>query len=543
MALLVNLEIGDKIKETHIINSITEKEKDMALMKFQNMKDTGCLEGNFEDDHWYVNNEMIRRGLHFDFNQYQVRKQSELSYEEFVELVKYYMCLRFGQDTLHVLPRIVVNLKNAVEQTDCFTRQPEDLEILEKDGVLDFASLLPWNTVQFQISKGEEFLNRKRTLAEYQSYFMFNDIINQFWEQATEKEKKYFYPLYLWWNITMIIPLRVTEFILTPKECLAKKYNKYYITIRRTKLKGHTEISERYRIETDYKKYTYEISDEIANELRKYIEIASEYEESPIDSVFSCEMYKRSKEILTGRAFPVKDTTKFHFTYEMMNTMLSDFYNYYIVGQKNLTVRKKDSLIDVDENGVQCELSPNEIVYINLGDTRHVALQNLLINGCNLLMAKEISGHDTIDMIYHYSGNLKNLVKCHAYRLHNELKSKDYSYSVDEFSNADCLLAEYSKSYVTTDSGKCFSSKMILDNPEDCYKVGGECELCIYHEGKTDIEKYEKEFSDKIARIKIWITSKNELKDSEEAIIMAEDMAHATANLVIAYCKERKQKE
>ena len=68
---------------------------------------------------------------------------------------------------------------------------------------------------------------------------------------------------------------------------------------------------------------------------------------------------------------------------------------------------------------------------------------------------------------------------------------------------------------------------MIKWNPEDCYKVGGDCEICIYHDGIYDTEKYEQDFDDKIARIKIWITSKNKLKDKEEAAVLSEKMAIA----------------
>ena len=68
----------------------------------------------------------------------------------------------------------------------------------------------------------------------------------------------------------MILPLRVTEFLVTPKECLIKKNEKYYLIVRRTSLKGDTSVTERYKIDKDYKKYMYEITLPIANSIMEY---------------------------------------------------------------------------------------------------------------------------------------------------------------------------------------------------------------------------------------------------------------------------------
>lgn len=539
MALLVNVEIGDKIRETHIIEEMTDNEIRIAMNKFNDMKEAGNLEGNFDDNIWYVNNEIIRRGINFEFNEIQVRKQSILSYKEFVNLVKYYICLRFGSDTIHVLPKFASNLKKAVNETNCFTILPQNIKCLQQDGVPEFLSFLPWKTEKFQFLKeyDDQSLYRKRTLAEYQSYFLFNDIMNEFWDSASIEEQNYFYPLYLWWNITMILPLRVTEFLVTPKECLIKKNEKYYLIVRRTSLKGDTSVTERYKIDKDYKKYMYEITLPIANSIMEYKKRISEFNETPIDTLFSFDFYKKSKEMLYDTEYRGRGEFNKRFTVAMLNMMLSDFYNYHIVKKKKYIVKAKRELLDVDENGIQYELKSDEIAYINLGDTRHIALQNLLINGCNLLMAKEISGHETVDMIYHYSGNIKNLVKCHAYRLHRMINND--SQSISNLSQADKLLAPRASEYVQTDSGRCYSNKMIKGNPEDCYKVGGDCEICIYYDGMHDTEKYEQDFDDKIARIKIWITSKNKLKDKEEAAVLSEKMATATSNLAMMYYKEK----
>ena len=48
--------------------------------------------------------------------------------------------------------------------------------------------------------------------ADFNTYLKFNEILNAFWAVATESQKLFYFPLYFWWNLTAILPLRVTEF-------------------------------------------------------------------------------------------------------------------------------------------------------------------------------------------------------------------------------------------------------------------------------------------------------------------------------------------
>lgn len=57
-----------------------------------------------------------------------------------------------------------------------------------------------------------------------------------------------FYPVYLWWIITSIIPMRPSEFCLIKRNCISTHNNKYYITFPRIKLhrKGENRINMKY---------------------------------------------------------------------------------------------------------------------------------------------------------------------------------------------------------------------------------------------------------------------------------------------------------
>ena len=115
--------------------------------------------------------------------------------------------------------------------------------------------------------------SRKRSLASFDSYFLFNDIINDYWTSVVELEERlFYYPLYLWWKITGVIPLRPREFLLTPRKCLKHKSDGWYLLLRRNHIKG-SDKKISYKIDDDYFMVSYKIPDRLAREIQKYIDI------------------------------------------------------------------------------------------------------------------------------------------------------------------------------------------------------------------------------------------------------------------------------
>lgn len=549
MPLLATFDIGSTLEQHCLIETITDIEIEIAMRKFNEMKENGVLSGEFSDDVWYIDNETRTTGINFQFNQIVIAKQKDTTYEQFVNDVKYYICLCFGKYTLLVFPRIINAIKHAVNDTNCFTTAPKDTKPLQLAGVADFLSLLPWVDEQYILPLiGYPYdLIRRRTLAEYQSYFLFDEIIKTFWKTATDEQKDFYYPLYFWWNISMVIPIRITEFSVIPKQCLSRKNGRWYITIRRTAIKGQTDVNKRYKLDTDYKKFTYEITDDIAESIMDYQRRTSAFAPAEIDSLFSDAMFVATKKhIIPGAKnviiYPHMRVS--HFLY-----ILDCFYVYVIEGVYHYLICEKDTAASVEEDGRQYQLKSNEIVRLNLGDTRHIALQNLLLNGCNLLMAREISGHETIDMIFHYSGNMKSLIKCRAYNLYKlsqvdkDAKSAAVILSTDGINHADRVLRRRQQEIsMEVDDGICHSPKFVQDHDaSDCFSVGGNCSLCVYHEGKTDLsaicKQRERDFSEKCARTKIWMNSAKKLKDSEQIMIATENMATSAENLEMVYLK------
>mgnify|MGYP000937805467 CR=1 FL=1 len=128
---------------------------------------------------------------------------------------------------------------------------------------------------------------RQRTLADFDTYFIFDEIIKDYWKSSLSMEDRlFYYPLYLWWMITGVLPLRPREFLLTQRNCLIKNSDDaYYLKLRRNKLKGgRKNIS--YKLSDDYIVNTYKIPDYLGDEIQDYIDLTSKYDGTDIDTLF-----------------------------------------------------------------------------------------------------------------------------------------------------------------------------------------------------------------------------------------------------------------
>lgn len=550
MALLECIGNKKNVYYHKFIQEITEEEKKLAMDKFQKYKESGAIRSEFEEDIWEITNETMVRYLNFNINEVEVKKYvRDMSVNELKTYFKYYICFCLGIHSIHVLIQIIGNIKNAMEETKYFTVQPNTKKILQKQGVGEFIQLLPYanEDLIMDVVSNEYQSNRARLLAEYESYFLFENIINKFWKIATEEEKDLYYPIYLWWKIGMIIPIRVTEFTVIPKECIKEKNNKKYLVVRRTLMKGSKEPVQRYKVENDYKLYEYVISDEMVKVIENYMERKKKYKESKGDALISCEMFKettcqrkRTKE--TGREYSY--LSNFHFQW-----LLDDFYNEIIIKKYSYLVLTKTEIQMVDETGEQKTLGDNEIIKISLGDTRHIAIQNMLLNGYNILTARELTGHETVNMIFHYAGNVLNLVKCRAYDLYKQSKQEETILEEINFNQATRILApKFIGKTIDVDLGQCYSPKMVYEyKAHDCFSVGGDCRLCRYLKPSGNMDKFrkdqEEEVKEKIARINMWLTSNMLQKDEKELQIYAEQLKTAVANLELGYLMDYERGE
>lgn len=176
----------------------------------------------------------------------------------------------------------------------------------------------------------------------------------------------------------------------------------------------------------------------------------------PFDALFRREAHDQSQFIYSG----VKNAN--YYNYTNLRTCLRLFY--------------KIILADRDD-----------ISMIQLGDTRHIAMMNLIISGGSPAICKELAGHASIDVSSNYYANFSTLVECASYEQYRKSRKGGNAilYGGQQYS------LESVQGMVRLDDGWCGSPHMKARNVEDCVSAinergeVGDCHCCRYFRPET----------------------------------------------------------
>ena len=420
------------------------------------------LNASFEDSTWKMTDEKQQYTLDFlpleTTYQFVVRHNLMIDAEQLVLACKVYVMIQLGTQAMSTISSMLGALYQLLEEfiTQDAATALQNLELTTLRQLVKFFSLLDGSSetiayIQDVLDALPPISNEKkrRNLAPFLSYFRFSDVMKEFWEHAGEELKVQYFPLWLWWNLTTILPLRPTEFTLIPRDCLSYADDgQSRLSIRRTMMKKQRGLYT-YRIAFDYELCTYTIPRELAEEIKTYIE-QTEFLPEPQNHIL----------------FRTKEGTDFD--YRKLAGLLRDFYEeivpqYYSVVQHGSHLEEK------------------EICRILLGDTRHIAMISLILQGGNPVICKELAGHEDINISSHYYGNLSELVDCMVYELYRK-RSRKPSRSTQLLP----LRPRFEK-YAEIEGGRCYSPRYVEnDSVEDCLAhwdeqgMLGDCQTCKY---------------------------------------------------------------
>lgn len=443
-----------------------------AYRLFNSFKDNGTiLNSKWESNTWFLTDE--KENVTFNF---EIDSNKKIFYgmkkKEFIEYIKAYTCYILGYKSLKLIRLLIktiidLSLKNynAIKPWEGITN------------VEDFLSMLPVENSK-ELDDAYEYLyeivfekeeRESRELAAFESYFKFDEILNKYWGEEDDVFKKlYYFPIYLWWKITSVLPLRPIEFILTPRDCLKCIDGKYFIKIKRNKLKGHNKIHT-YSISGDYDECEYEIPIKIAKEIQWYLRHTENMQISSNNTLFVIEPHYKKYNMNPS-------INNSYITYHCFNAILRNYY-------REILCQKYG--YEIIYNKTIKFLNSNQIQYINLGDTRHLSLINIIAEGGSPIIAMELARHKNINITFSYAANIEKLVQCKAFRYLKGIKGYKISYPIQKI---------VSKKYIMIGKNMCCSEKTISGNYEDCSKAFGEngetgnCESCPY--SRDTIQKY-----------------------------------------------------
>jgi hypothetical protein len=440
----------NNFERLYVVAGINDETLSHAKSIFQDYHAKGVIVNkSFEDNTWVITNQLKKMRMHFYPNELLfkdcAKKWLGCTYRCFVDGIKAYALFHMGSIELSGIKEIVRKLVLPAEKSY------EDLPI-EKH-LIDFLKLLPGGgeTKDQVIEDMEERLlfrrhnhakGQQRILSDFENYFRFNDAMEDYWRLSDDKEKLFYFPVYFWWTLTAILPLRPTEFLITPRECIERKNGDNILTIRRSILKGgHRKIC--YNINEDYRLMKYGIPDKMAAEIEWYRESTVGMTTSRLETLF----VHRPHYSYFSRSAPSYST---YYTYQNLSYCLRRFQD---------DIMK----IESDENR------------INLGDTRHLAMIGLIASGGSPVICKELAGHEDVNISAHYYSNISRFIECATYEMYKKQKAN----YVDIFNHKPKLCAGET---VEVSGGRCDSPAYIAGSISDCIRnmgASGELGLCI----------------------------------------------------------------
>jgi len=431
----------------YMIAGINDETLSYAKNIFKDYQSKGViLNKNFSDDEWLFTNQLKKLTLRFSVNEIAFRRTAGkwigCSSRCFLDGVKIYVAFHMGSIEFPGIREIVRKLMLLTESPHA--------DLLAETHMINFLKLLPGGETKDQVIENMEerilFGSKKRingqqrVLADFDVYFKFNDALEKFWLKANLFEKSFYFPLYFWWNLTAILPLRPTEFLLTPRKCIERKNGENILTVRRTTLKnGKRKIY--YNIDGDYRLMKYSIPDKMASEIKKYLEATAEMPISPLNTLFV-----QQPHYLHLNKSTLSDSI--YYSYSKLTYCLRRFQN---------DVMKSES----DERR------------INLGDTRHLAMISLIASGGSPVVCKELAGHEDINISAHYYSNISRFVECATYEMYRKQKGG----SVDILRHKPFCTGET----IEINGGRCDSTAYISGSIGDCilnFGTNGELGYC-----------------------------------------------------------------
>ncbi|KXT69575.1 hypothetical protein [Streptococcus cristatus] len=497
------------------------------------------LTSDFDAHKWQTTNEYANISFLFNINLFHYKRVYEpifgLGYEIFVNYLKSFIILSMDQHVLVSLQAFLRDIKRLVKETkQNILKDVYDIKITSPTLCIDFFSSLPcYETLimnQFLeqldnlITSQYELKPRKqRQLAQFQSYFTFNDILNDYWkQQLPDEERLFYYPLYLWWQITAVVPLRPREFLLTQRECLSEEQGKYYLTLRRNNLKGK-EKGVSHKIAEDYYLTTYEIPEKLALTIQHYLDLTKDLASTKLDTLFVTDTHYKRWERRTG-------INNRFLTYTNLNTILKYFFNEVISEQYGHHVHYLNP---------PSRLKDNEINFIHIGDTRHIAMINLIAEGSSPVTAMLLAGHDNVTTSSHYFSNLSQFIECRSYQVYRKLTSSQTTYEISKAQRKYTV----GKAYVQLDNkGRCYSPLYAIGDFSDCLKVIsnhaelGACTSCpFYRKVGKDYFTMDKTFKKSVDQeallvdqaIKRVRQGKGHIEDIGEALLKLSAVSHS----------------
>lgn len=263
-----------------------------------------------------------------------------------------------------------------------------------------------------------------RELPNFQGILTFDCIVKDYWDKIQDSEDRYrLFPVVLWWKLTTVIPIRPIEFFNLKRDCVYERTGRYFFKIERLKSEfGRKRVVS--DIVTDF-----ELSTELYYLIHDYVEYCNGIDDCKyLISPPTCDVIYRD----------IVLNTREKFTNEKMNIYYKAFQKEIVDGQYHYKmVRSRDT-------------KKGEIPYIYYGDTRHLAIINMMLQGVNPVYIAQIAGHHTLDAQTGYYSHLETFATAKSYVL-NQFMKENYLFKREASSGVNAGEKEIEKRLLGAD--------------------------------------------------------------------------------------------
>lgn len=544
----------DLIIYTHV-DHITYDDVIKGLEKFAERKAAGnIIDCEYHDDVWNLTDQKRKYYFNFGYRKEEFRavvKKHNIPYEKVVDHIKAFMIQLVGIRSLANLRLLLSALIDELIRSEYGFSDIKKIDIKNASIAL-YASvvrLLPGVSdayvknvlLQYSayVASSKKMITKKQTtMADFQSYFILDHILKKEWTDMSQEDKNFYFPLYLYWRITTVIPLRVTEFCLLPYNCISTgSDNIPYLTVRRTRLKGYGDKIHTYLINDDYETNVFPITTELFDLIDQYRMLSHTFKRK-YDLLFSvefCQTYCKFKKFQESERI---------FLDSHLNYILQMFYEH-VMPENGYTVIEHAEMNRRFFQQNNWELQRHETMRFQLKETRHLAMINLIVRGCNPLLIKDYAGHADSDISENYYGNTVQMIKCATKYYYDLAKNRKNIVPVDDFSEHPLsMLIDRSQPHVEVDNGRCYSEVFMNDDIKDCLAAGGKCVNCRYfvndnrYSNAADIEKLESDINKEMLYVRKLISNEKIMQRLDELQKEMLSTQSDIRNLALYYYKQ-----
>lgn len=417
---------------------------------FQNLQDDKKIRSDFEDAVWLCSSDIKTFQIGFSYREYAYKthmgKQLGISVARMTDMLKCYAIYICGEFIFRTIAQKISSIKAFLT---AFGDPAYKIQEQEKVSIIDFLNFIgtPDHQVAVfmdQISIIKAPRPKQRELCHLINYMAVENELTDMYGSSTfpDSDFLYWFPVYFWAKITFILPLRATEMLVTPCNCIEYRNGKIFLKVRRTMLKKGTR-TVCYDVEKDYKIFSYQIPDsETVRNIEKYKELTASHLRR---FLFDYSKYSIN-EILSLSSF---------------NLLLAEFV------RKNLVDNHKYDYSRFASGIAQFSL-------MSAGDSRPIAMANLFYQDIGADICRQLADHTNINVSAGYYTNVSNTVLASSI-MHLQRKLNRGYNNRQEKKTETGLQA----------SSPCSSPKQPLETGdiEDCIAEGhiAECFGCRYY--------------------------------------------------------------